>query len=85
MHGDGKKLRLRIRRRNYDLAVIGGELDCILEQVPNDLLVLRCVSRDVMRASAQVEMERQIARLRFRPANFHDVVDDFVSIKRPKS
>ena len=36
--------------------MIGRELDRVLEQVPNDLLELGGVSRDVMRATAQVEI-----------------------------
>ena len=85
VHCNGEKLRLRIIRRNCDLAVIGRELDRILEQVPNNLLELGGVSGHVMRATAQVEMQRQIAHLCFRPANLHDAIDDFVGIKRPKS
>src|SRR5438270_3018296 len=85
VHRDGEKLRLRIGRRNCDLAVVGGELDRVLEQVPDNLLVLGGVARDVMGAAAQIKMQFQIPRLRFRATDLYDVVDDFVGIERAES
>src|SRR5438105_11194623 len=82
---DGEELWLGIGRRNRDLPVLGGNFDSVLKQVPNDLLELRRVAQNMMRTAAQVEMQFQIARLRFRAANFHYAVDNFVSIERPKS
>jgi len=57
VHGDGEQLWFRIGRGNGDLAVIGRELDRVLEQVPNDLLELGRVTGDVMGATPQVEVQ----------------------------
>ena len=57
VHGDGEQLWFRIGGGNGDLAMIGRELDRVLEQVPNDLLELGRVTGDVMGAATQVEVQ----------------------------
>ena len=57
VHPNGEQLRLRIGRGNRDLAAFGGELDCILNQVPNNLLKLRRVGHDVVRAGPQADVQ----------------------------
>ena len=52
VHGDGQSLRLRIGGRDCDLAVVGRELDCVLEQVPNDLLEFCGVAANMVSAAA---------------------------------
>src|SRR4051812_35878484 len=54
-------LRPGIARVDDNLAPFGSELDRILEQVPNDLLKLRRIGRDVTRARLEVEMHAELA------------------------
>ena len=81
-HADRENLRQMIRRRDRDGAAFAGELDRVLEEVPNDLLKFRRIGHDMKVRGLQIDLHSQFLRVRLGGANFDDIRNGLVRIDR---
>src|SRR5438045_1502433 len=72
-HADRENLRKMIRRRDRDGAAFAGELDRVLEEVPNDLLKFRRIGHDVKISGLQIKVHLKLLGAGFGGADFDDV------------